>query len=118
MIGEVCMEWNVFRIDVNSRKVVEFNIFNHVSFLESCIKIAKKKHLDKTEFAELIRKELFYYFCCKFEYEIWIDYVFDNKGEYTRKVDIYQQVMMNFDKFIDYVWENKKELQKIKDVGC
>lgn len=108
------MEWNVFRINTNLKKVEVFNIFDHYTFRKNCAKIAKNKKITREEAAEQLKNELRYYFWSKFEYEIWIGYVFDDKGEYTKKVDIYSQVMMNFDKFFDYFWSNKSQLAKEK----
>ena len=105
------MEWNVFRINVNARKVEQYNIFNHYTFRKYCAKIVKDE-LSRDEAYEQLKRELMYYFWCKVEWEIWIENAFDDKGEYTKKVDVYTQVMMNYDKFFEYFWNNKDELKK------
>ena len=65
------LEWNVFRHDVNSKKIVTFNIFNHWKFNEDVQK-SLKKFKDKDEFAELLRRDLMYYFWSKCEHEVVI----------------------------------------------
>lgn len=125
------IKWNVYRYNFNTKKIELFNIFKHGSFYES-IKKLFKKYKDKTEFAENLRKELLYYFWCKYEYEViittfpvYIDekelerinnnsdsfYKMDIVPKVGIKEDIYSQVMNNFDIFADYVWNNKKEFK-------
>ena len=67
-----------------------------------------EKIKNKDKFAEALRKDLFYYFCSKAEYElIFSPWVGGDKEKESIKVDIYTQVMNNFDIFLDYVWNSK-----------
>ena len=127
------MIWNVYRNNFNTKKIEVFNIFDHISFLESIKKILKQTQ-NKKEFSENMRKELLYYFWSKYEYEVIITSfpVYINQKELNKinsdnnsnsnnktkiniepdvgiKVDIYSQVMNNFDIFVDYIWNNKQE---------
>lgn len=127
------MIWNVYRNNFNTKKIEVFNIFDHISFLESVKKILKQTQ-NKKEFSENMRKELLYYFWSKYEYEVIITSfpVYINQKELNKinsdnnsnsnnktkiniepdvgiKVDIYSQVMNNFDIFVDYIWNNKQE---------
>ena len=129
------LKWNVFYHNVNKNKIETFNIFNHWKFNEDVQK-SLKKFKDKSEFAEQLRRDLMCYFWCKCEYEVIItsfptyitmneldrlnderwshkdrygtDYVRINVNPDTgAKIDIYTQVMNNFDIFCDYVWNSK-----------
>ena len=129
------LKWNVFYHNINNNKIEVINIFNHWKFSEDVEK-SLKKIKDKNEFAEVLRKDLFYYFWCKSEYEVIISsfptyitieeldrlnkdresfnkqYNGDPKVISTNlkiesKIDIYTQVMNNFDIFLDYVWNSK-----------
>lgn len=129
------MVWNVFREDFNRRTIVKYNIFDNYSFTQDVKKLLKED-IPKDKFAENLRRSLFYYFGSKKEYEIvissWPVYIdkseldrlnteyekYNNKyGHYPykinvspevgEKVDIYSQVMMNWDQFVEYVWSNK-----------
>lgn len=127
------MIWNVYRNNFNTKKIEVFNIFDHISFLESVKKILKQTQ-NKKEFSENIREELLYYFWSKYEYEVIITSfpVYINQKELNKinsdnnsnsnnktkisiepdvgiKVNIYSQVMNNFDIFVDYIWNNKQE---------
>ena len=127
--------WNVFNEE--NGEIVPINIFEYNwVFLKDGLLVAKKKYKDNfEEFAEHVRSWLQYCYWSKCEYETvitsWPPYIEDaeleriNKekveriekyGKFYResvdlktgyKIDIYTQVMMNWDRFIDYVWNNK-----------
>lgn len=134
------LEWNVFRYSISENKIVTFNIFNHWKFNEDVQK-SLKKFKDKDEFAEQLRRDLMYYFWSKCEHEVIItsfptyitmkeldglneerashkekygrDYVRINVSPDTgAKIDIYTQVMNNWNVFVDYVWNSKKRRKK------
>ena len=134
------LEWNVFCYDINKNKITTVNIFNHWKFDEDVQK-SLKKFKDKDEFAEQLRRDLMYYFWSKCEYEVIITsfptYITMNEldrvnndrwnhkdrygTDYMRinvtpetgaKIDIYEQVMNNWNIFLDYVWNSKKHRKK------
>lgn len=96
-------EWNVYRYNMNRRKIEPFNIFDHWSFSED-VKKYKKKCKDKDEFAEELKHSLFYYFWSKAEYEVLISPWCGGSEKDAVKIDVYSQVMLNWDKFVEYVW--------------
>ena len=133
--------WNVIEHDINGRKIDVFNIFEHGGFAKSLLKI-KKECKTFEEFAEQVRRNLSYYFWSKSEWEIIVttwpphidakelerlnkereenikkygqfryEYVNVDIGE---KIDVYDQVMLNWDQFIDYLWRNRKLITKKK----
>lgn len=152
------LKWVVYIGDFNSGKIRTYNIFDHWSFYERCVK-AKKKFKDKESFAEDVRVWLSYFFWAKCEWEIILDhwpdgelyqlrqvvprsqlrkmymeegldtdnYHFNEKvmdkevvikvyaadSRYQdKKIDVYDQVMNNWDVFIDYLWDHRRELKK------
>ena len=127
--------WNVYIHNINSKKIEIFNIFEHIGFTKDVEKHLKEIK-DKDEFAEALKGELFYYFYGKCEYEVnissfpnWItieksDKLNKERNSYKEKyghdpkflwvdleteikVDVRNQVMLNFDIFLDYVWNSK-----------
>lgn len=129
------LEWNVYKEDWNNNKIDVFNIFNHSRFYED-VKKALNKFDNKEEFAEEIKKSLMWCYWCKSEYEIvittWVPHItmleLDRLNaerektlkEYKRepyrlyvdpevgeKIDIYSQIMLNWNIFVDYVWSHK-----------
>ena len=122
----------VYKESFNSKKIEKFNVFNNWKFLEDIEKLFKNKPT-KEQAADEIKRYLFYYYGSKCEYEIiitsWpcyisneeLDKVNEEKLRYKReyghysyvnnivptvgeKIDIRQQVLMNWDIFFDYVW--------------
>lgn len=128
------MQWNVYRYSINRNKVVSFNIFDHGSFYND-IKEDFKQCSNKEEFAKKLRSNVFYYFWCKSEHEITISsyppYITEKEldrlkqeqsGKYFSvrldkgvRVDIYEQVMLNFNIFLDYTWSNRTKLLESED---
>ena len=128
------MKWNVYKYNFNNKEIEIFNIFDHISFTNSVKGILKKYrdkiYQDKTEFSKELRKELLYYFWSKCEYEVIITsfpmyinqeeleiinnsdrkYKINIEPDVGVKVDIYSQIMNNFEVFVDYVWNNKDKI--------
>lgn len=116
------LEWNVYIGNFNSRNIETFNIFRHTAFVEGCQKIVKKYRktakndgvFDRDAFSEEIRHEMMYYFWTKCEWEVIIDHWPPHETFKCEKVDVYDQVRLNWDIFIDYVWNNREEIAKWK----
>ena len=131
------MVWNVYREDFNHRAIVEYNIFDHSSFAQDVNKLLKAD-IPQDEFAEQLKRSLMYWFWCKSEHEVvissWPVYIdkaeldrinteyeeYNNKWDHYpykinvspdvgKKIDIYSQVMMNWEQFVEYIWSNKDE---------
>lgn len=100
------LEWNVFYHDVNKQEITTINIFDHKRFVEDIQKNLKKIN-NKDEFAEELRRDLFHYFGCKCEYEVLISAWCGGNKKEDIKVDIYTQVMNNWNVFVDYIWKNR-----------
>lgn len=123
------LQWNVYRVGCHKNEVDYFNIFRHGDFYCE-VKEALAKADNKEDFSAKVRSSLFYYFCSKYEWEIGITEPFPHitKEEVDRlaaldfkrresvnlethkKIDVYQQIMINFDHFIDYIWQNKENI--------
>lgn len=96
------VEWYVYFHDSNAKKIIKWNVFDYDRFSNEVDKFLKEK-LDKNQLSEKLKGELMYYFCSKCEYEVilspWTGIADDIK------IDVYNQVMMNWDRFVDYVWQ-------------
>lgn len=122
----------VYKESFNDNEIEKFNIFDHWRFLGHIENIFKKRPT-KEQAAEEIKNCLFYFYGSKCEYEIIItsfpcyinneelDKIEEEKLKHKReygyypyinqvkptigeKVDIRQQVLLNWDIFFDYVW--------------
>lgn len=104
--------WNVYRHNSNLDKIEQFNIFNHGSFVLYCGKHIKKYKDDPEQLAEQVRRELFYYFGSKFEYEVLVTSLSDYR-KVEQKIDIYNQVMMNWDRFFEYFVAHERDILRL-----
>lgn len=122
------MVWNVFIYDFNKRKIEVKNLFNISITFKEDFEALKEQTLNgdvatKEEFADKLKSILMYTFWCRREYETAVSdlcwtYIGatdeDKLREYDRyektvtKVDVYSQVMANWDAFVDYVWKEVK----------
>ena len=129
------LKYFVYKQDFNNKEIVKYNIFDNDSLCNEIIKYRKQFKDNFQEFSEAVRKLLMYRFWSKSEYEIiltsWppyveneeIDRLITERNEHNRKypntfkrnstrltvaekIDIYDQIMLNWDIFINYVWEN------------
>jgi hypothetical protein len=107
--NDISPQWNVFLADWNGNKVVSYNIFRHTKFKNECDVAWKKCHNNKSLFGELVERSLMYYFWSKCEWEILIyDFPY-NENFKPSKVDVYDQVILNWDRFIEYLWRHYEE---------
>ena len=103
------LKWNVFIFNINSKKIEVYNIFDHFGFY-NCVKADLKKIKNKKEFENSLRSHLIYYFGFKAEWEVIIaPWVGGDRDKCAEKIDVYNQVIMNFDLFLDYVWSHKEK---------
>ena len=100
------LEWYVYYHNINSQRIETYNIFDHRTFNKYV-----NQHLEecqtKEEFDNALESELRYYFWCKAEWEIIVSPWCGDRDTKEVKIDVYDQVMLNFDLFVDYVWKNK-----------
>lgn len=137
------LKWYVYYHDFNGKKIKPFNIFNHGRFREDVEKNLKKCET-KEEFAEKLRRDLFYYFGSKCEWEIvltsWAPrilmseldrlnaerektikeghrepYSLAIRPDVGEKIDVRDQVINNLDIFIDYIWSHKPTKRKSRN---
>ena len=130
------LEWFVFERDFNEKEIRPLNVFegSH-KFLVGLLQAKKKYKNDYLKFAQAVRDSLQYAYWSKCEWETiitsWppyvdgeeIDRLSKEKDECIKersvfyrtdvnlligyKIDVFTQVMLNWDRFIDYVWNNK-----------
>lgn len=106
-ISDNKLEWFVFVEDINKKRIKVYNIFEHKDFMEDCDdawKDYKNEHHDFSKFKKDIESDLMYYFWCKCEWEIVLSNFPPSDSFQKKKIDVYQQVKINWDKFIDYLF--------------
>jgi len=145
MKKHLSLVWNVYDYHFSVPELRIFNVFNHESFLDSVEKLLAKD-MPKEEFPELLRRQALYYYWSKTEWECIITDTNPQicRNELCRllsecyeqlpkskptprhfcinlvnsyKLDIYSQIMLNWDEFVDYVWQHSKTAKKLKKEG-
>ena len=112
MKGKQKMKWNVIVEDFNSRKIVLYDIFTHSGFKKDVLDADKKCETNE-EFLDKVKDSLSYYFWAKCEYEVFVESLFVSTLDKKRKIDAYEQVMMNWDVFANYLISNRKSKRKM-----
>lgn len=107
--------WNVIDYDFNAQKVRPINLFEYNwVFLKDGLLYAKTHYSNNfIKFADHVRSWLQHEYWSRSEYEVIVSgWIGNDDNPY--KLDIYTQVMLNWDRFIDYVWNNKHLITKKK----
>lgn len=107
--------WNVFNENFNRKEIEVINVFEHTSFYEDCKKAARKYKDDREKFLDEVRRSLMYYYWSKCEWEIILtSWPPPREGREFRdkKVDVFEQIRINWDIFCEYIWNNRKEFLK------
>ena len=105
-MSEVKMRWCVIVESMSRGEFYEMNVFDHSSYNADLQKIMKKRPT-RAELSEELRHITMYYFWSKCEYEIIISsWLHCNRDDSpVMKIDVYDQLKMNWDNFVDYVWQ-------------
>lgn len=101
------LKWFVFVEDINKKRIKVYNIFEHKDFMEDCDDAWEdyiNEHRDFSKFKKDIESNLMYYFWSKCEWEIVLSDFPPSDSFQKKKIDVYQQVKINWDKFIDYLF--------------
>ena len=103
--------WNVYIEDYNRREIKVFNVFNHYTFFENCKKEFRRysRHKDIEKLEHEIKGWAMYCFWSKCEYEIVLTSWPEKKDFKDMKIDIYDQLNLNWDSFFKYVMEHKAD---------
>lgn len=100
--------WKVYYYSMTRHEIRPVNVFEHGRFREKVLKHLRQ-YEEKDAFAEELRRSLFYYYCGKCEWEVIIGPWCDDQNSKEIKVDVYMQIMNNWDIFVDYVWNSKRK---------
>lgn len=102
------LHWYVYVEDWNAKEIRKYDIFGGGYFEDELIKIRKKIGDNREEFADQLRRELMYHYWSKCEWEIILtSWPPDTTGRFKdKKIDVYDQIQMNWDVFVEYVWAN------------
>ena len=106
------IEWYAYYHDYNKNEIRPFNVFDHCDFLNDCKKNAKANAKDYDRFCEQLRRDLQYYYWSKCEWELVLIPWVSRHEKCEEKVDVADQIMLNWKAFCDYVWSHGAELRR------
>lgn len=103
-------KFNVIIEEINSKKFVPYNV---IPYLEKCYREKKDKPITLDEFKTFIEKSSMYQWWSRCEYEVILKSW--PSGDFEKKIDVHQQVMMNIDVIAEILMG---ELLKTKNDKC
>lgn len=106
------MHWNVFIEDFNLRKIVYYDVLAGDWVREHLAKILERSKGDKQHFASELMKMMRWQYWSRCEYEIVLTCwppVSTPDAFKDRKIDVFEQLWINWDQFVDYVWAHRAE---------
>lgn len=103
--------WNVLKFD-NFQKLQPFNIFSSQRFRDFVYTAMTTSGISKTDFEKDIRAACQSTYAHKCEYEFIVSTWPSERVK--QKIDIYIQILANWDHFINYMWELHNKI--IKDL--
>ena len=106
------LEWYVYVSNFNARNIESHNVFNHGGLVDDIRKNLKKNGEDREAFEAQLRRDLMYWYWSKCEWEIIISHWPPRQDAADAKIDVFDQIMLNWKRFCDYVWENKNEFKR------
>lgn len=100
------LEWYAVIESPNAKSFKKINIFHYSNFIYDLEKVLSK-HPTKEALSSELRYLLKYYFASKCEYEIIISsWPPDKIYPLEEKVDVFDQINLNWDNFVDYIWQH------------
>lgn len=130
------LEWNVFVHNFNGKGIEKYNILGGF-MLSELVRIKKKCKKDGVEnfevFSSEVKSTIMRHYWSRSEWEViitsWPPHIDKNELDrlvkekenvkycayvnldVERKVDVYEQIMLNWDVFINYLWDNRKDIK-------
>lgn len=102
-------QWIVLRYNINARKIEPHNVLTHCGVIKDIVKATKCCKTNE-EFAKKLRSSLMYYYWSKSEWEIIVAPWCGDRDAKEIKIDVFDQVMYNWDHFLEYVWNERKRI--------
>ena len=108
----MALEWNVWISDWNNKCIKTHNVFHHYRLIEDLKKYYRKYPNNKEAFLDEIRKSLMYFYWSKCEWEIILDHWVGPRDAEKKKIDVWDQIRINWEPFSEYLWNHRKEIPK------
>lgn len=97
------LHWFAYKSDFNRGIIESWDVFNNSRLKEDIVNEFKKASTFE-EFQDKLESEIMYNYWSKCEYEIILGFWPPRNDGKEEKIDVYDQIMLNFDQFSEYVW--------------
>lgn len=104
-------KWIILYHNSNANKIEKYNVFEHGGVrndIADAVNVCKTK----SEFEDKLKTTMQYYFWARAEWEVIVSPWVGGNGTKEIKIDVFDQVMYNWDIFLDYTWKNRKAISK------
>ena len=102
------LEWNTILYERDKIRI--YNVFNNAYFSEAVINIMHTPNLSRAEISDMIMRKAQWQFWGRCEYE----HIISNWPPYNEdkgyKIDVFEQLTVNWDRFIDYIMHSYGKL--------
>ena len=101
------LTWHVVRYDPNRKCFRGYNVLSP-GIVDAIVRKAKVA-TGRRDFENSVRDVCRYHFAHRTECEIILEEWPIHNNPTRRKVDVYDQLFLNWDRFIDYLWANLRD---------
>lgn len=107
------LAWYVYKENGASGKLEAFNVFDHIGFVSDLAKAARSSE-ELGPFEDELNCAVFRHFWGRTEYEVILSHCPpEPDGKNNVKIDVRDQLYLNWDHFFGYCWANREELKKL-----
>ena len=104
------MDWYVYRQNATG-DIEWYNIFDHYGFVHDLAKAARSCGSDLGPFEDALNESGMYYFSHRCEWEIILaPCPMEASMKHNEKINVYDQLNLNYIPFLSYCWNNRDEL--------
>lgn len=97
-------KWFVYRENINTREIGKYDVLSHGGFREA-VAVLLVTTKTKEEFSKKLDQEARYYFWSRCEHEIILSSWPPSDRCEDVKIDVYDQLSLNWDAFVNSLWE-------------
>lgn len=101
--------WSEERYSEHYDSYQVYNVLSHFSFVSEIAEMFLNPKVTKRYFERDLSSSAMYYFWSKAEHEIYVKDYWSNS---TSKIDVYEQLRLNWKPFVNYVWSKRKKFVK------
>ena len=107
------LSWLVYTKDTYGDAIMDYNVLEHYRFVEDLVRILQNTEIYK-DFNRELKSLCMYYFWSKCEWETILTpfptKIVDNNLTEYKKIDVYDQLRLNWESFVSYIWNNRNTL--------